>query len=890
MKFSDRVQAWLGIRKGEYLVAISLSAYLFLIVSSYVVTKNVRDALFLVEFGAVNLPYVSIAIAVLVGIFGSGYIRRSRELPHDRLVTYTLLFFASNLVVFWWLSQFEYKWLYPIIYVWAGVFGVIAPMQVWTLANFALTTRQAKRIYAFIGAGGLLGGIAGGFFTSSFADRLGPEDLLLGVVVALLLSVVLVQVVSARSPKELSGTERLEHALSLRESAALIKESKYLLVLAGLVMVSGVVTSLVEYQFKAVAEQTLHSKEELATFFGQFYAYAGIGSLIVQLLLTGPLMRRMGLGFTIMLAPVGLFLGSSGLLIWGTLLSAIVLRTQDQLLKHSIDRTSVELLYVPIASSIKVPVKSFIDSFLSRVADGTAGVLLVLLTSVLTYSARATAVLNLVLIAVWLALAWTARRLYIDELRGAIRYRSVDPRATHLDTVPDARTTVELRKILDSNDRSEVLYALQLYGTFPIGKSLIPDLGRLLDHADEEVRARALDALIQTGDDSLAARVEQMLSDESRRVQAKAIEYLRRYGRSVPLDNVLKFLPQTSNGNTVRASVGRTARSAAILLTRTGRLATRKRPSNVDVPSIDDAQEVVSGLASSDIEQVKNALKKAACAKCPELVPSIATHLGRRDTRGLARKALANCGVAMLPELESIFYDDCVHLRIRMAIPSVMEEVGGDEAWSALERMLDQPDPILSMSVLRTMNRIRSYDTHSSITESHLQKLIEAQMRRHLHLLGIVRVLDDAEERRKKKKTGRASRGLLLAYLEEVLGRSLERIFRLVALRHDANDLRSIYMGLATFDLDVQANSLELFDALLDVGTRRYLSPLLDPEVTVEEKLRFAAQLHVPLARNYREALRKLLKDSDPLIVLSAIDYIYANDYSELFEAAEAAA
>lgn len=896
MKLFDKVRNALGLREGEYVLSFSLAAYLFLVVASYVVTKNVRDALFLAEFGAVKLPYVSIAIAVLVGIFGSAYLRRSREVRHDVLVISSLFFFAGNLIAFWWLSRFEYEWLYPVIYVWGGVFGVIAPMQVWTLANFVITTRQAKRLYAFVGAGGLLGGIAGGFFTSTLADRFGPEDLLLGVVVALLLCVALVQIIVRQGPRELISTSpgpSAEQAWSLKQSAKLVGGSKYLLVLAGLVMVSGVVTSLVDYQFKAVADKTIHSKEQLATFFGQFYAYAGIGSLLIQLLLTGPLMRRMGLGFTILLAPIGLMLGSVGLVVWGSLVAAIVLRTQDQLLKHSIDRTSVELLYLPLPADTKIEVKSFIDSFLSRVADGTAGVVLVLLTSVMAVSARMTAILNIVLIAAWIALAITARRLYVDELRSAIKYRSIDIKSLHLDAVPDARTAAELTQLLKSNDHTEVLYVLQFAGTIPIGKALIPTLEGLLDHPDPEIRARTLDVLTQTGDDSLSSRVESMLGDESRRVQAKAIEYLRHYGRSVPLDNVFHFLRRGS-GASAQSPLGRTAGIAAAALmqsSRTGLYHATSVDTEDDVTQqIAKAEALLQGLNSSDPEQVKAALRQAACTKCPDFVSAIASHLSKGETRLLARRALLHCGKKVLPELEELFWDESVPLRARMAIPRVVHEFGGEVAWSTLARMLDHEDPMLSMSVIRLMNRMGAERNDYRIGESRLRSLIMRQIRAHFRVLGILSVLEQAEDRRPALGVKQAKSGLLLAYLEESLERSLERMFRLVALRHGPSDLRSIYMGLANGNVGVRANSLELFDSLLDGTIRRYLTPLVDPDIGMEEKLRVGEQLHVFRPRDAGEALQFLLQDSDPIIVLCTVDYVYSHEYAELYEVAETVA
>ena len=54
----------------------------------------------------------------------------------------------------------------------------LAPAQVWTLANYVLTSREARRMFGFVGAGATLGATVGGFISSALARRFGAESLL----------------------------------------------------------------------------------------------------------------------------------------------------------------------------------------------------------------------------------------------------------------------------------------------------------------------------------------------------------------------------------------------------------------------------------------------------------------------------------------------------------------------------------------------------------------------------------------------------------------------------------------------------------------------------------------------------------------------------------------
>ncbi len=425
----EKLGAALGIKSGEFLTAFSLFCYLFLIIASYVISKTVRDALFLTEFGALNLPYVYVGIAIFVSFFVAVYLRLGRWLRPRVLVCWTLLFFLSNVVLFWWLVHLGLSWLYPVVYIWVGVFGVIAPMQVWMLASLFLTTRQAKRLYGFIGSGGLLGAIVGGLLSSWMVKQVGTENLLLLLVFFLAACVWLTNLGWWQTPGETAGesAERGEESPgSLCQSISLIMRSQYLLLITAIISIGAMATTLADYQFKAVAEQTFVTKDQLTAFFGRFYGYLGIGAVLLQLLLTSRMMRRLGIGFTLFLLPLGLVLGSVAVLSYVTLWSVTLLKGTDQLFKHSVDKSSLELLYLPLPVKIRTAAKSFIDTVVWRLADAAAGLVLLLLISFFSLSLRQITLVNLFFLLGWLVVAHTLRRKYVDALRSAISGRACD--------------------------------------------------------------------------------------------------------------------------------------------------------------------------------------------------------------------------------------------------------------------------------------------------------------------------------------------------------------------------------------------------------------------------------------------------------------------------------
>src|SRR5205085_12227628 len=126
------------------------------IITAYVTGKVARDALFLARFQAVQLPYADIASALLVGFVIAAYVRIGRSASLINLIVGSQLFFAANCAIFWVLGHYYHlPWLFPVFYVWVGIFGVVAPTQIWTMANYVLTTREAKRIFGVVGGGAI---------------------------------------------------------------------------------------------------------------------------------------------------------------------------------------------------------------------------------------------------------------------------------------------------------------------------------------------------------------------------------------------------------------------------------------------------------------------------------------------------------------------------------------------------------------------------------------------------------------------------------------------------------------------------------------------------------------------------------------------------------------
>ncbi len=282
------IERSLNIHPGDLGRGTLLCTCLFLVISSYVIGKVAGAALFLARFPAKQLPYADISSSLLVALVVAGYVLVVRRVPFLNLLVCSMLFFASNCGLFWGFAHYHYSltWLAPAFYIWVKIFGVLAPTQIWTLANYVLTTREAKRVFGMVGGGAIAGWIFAGLFSKTIVKTFGTESLLLGMALFLLICAGLVILIwrsgqiAVGEAQEIAQETGQTGPRNLNQSMRLVFSSPYLRAIAAVICISSLVTTLTGWQFLAIAQQVLKSKDALAIYFGNFNFYAGIISLL----------------------------------------------------------------------------------------------------------------------------------------------------------------------------------------------------------------------------------------------------------------------------------------------------------------------------------------------------------------------------------------------------------------------------------------------------------------------------------------------------------------------------------------------------------------------------------------------------------------------------------
>jgi AAA family ATP:ADP antiporter len=874
----DAMKHWveraLNIRPGDLGRGSLLCACLFLVISSYKIGGVAGAALFLSRFHARQLAYAQISSAVLVAIVIAGYVLIARRVILRDLLVGSMLFFSTTCAVFWGLAHYysHLIWVFPSFYVWVKIFGVLGATQIWTLANYVLTTREAKRVFGMVGGGGIAGWIFSGFLSKTMAKRFGTESLLLAMALFVLICAGLVILVwrSGRvvvdDAQGTAGGSTETAPRNLAASLQLLFASPYLRAIAAVICIGSLVTTLTDWQFLAIGQQFLVKKDVMAVFFGNFNFYAGILGLLLQLLLTARFLRRFGIGTALFVLPVTVFLGSAGLLVLGTLASAVALKGGDQVLRYSVDKSTAELLYLPIPTRVKLQVKWFIDTVIWRLGDGLSGLIVLIFATFLHFPPRQISWIVLLLVGGWLVAVSVARRQYVATLKESITQHRVDVEQASA-PVLDRSTTEVLATSLSASDPKEILYALDLFGAEQ-QRAAHPVIRALLSHPAPEVRQKAITILSAAGDKAAIPDVQRLLRDPELSVRTEALLFLSHHGRIDPLtaieqlgdfpdfsvrSAIVAFLAQPGEAQNLEAA--RNILDSMVKEEEAEGLRSRVEAARLlgEIPDCFDPL-LSTLLADTEPQVVCEAIRSIGMLRKRRLVPELLDRLADSRLAPAAAQALGRFGDSIVGGLRDHLCDPSLPVAARREIPRVLVALGSPAAANVLLENLLQVDTTLRFRTIASLNKLRRMNPQIELDVQMLETVLAAEILGHYRSYQILATFG----------AGPGSDDSLFRALKESMQQELERIFRLLGLLHPHLDFHSAYIGLQSTNVSVHDNALEFLDNVLKSQLRDMLVPLLDSKITVAERAQLALQLVRTKIESREQAVAELLASEDP--------------------------
>ena len=886
---STNIRQFLDIRPGETGRIVVMAAFLFFLLAANNVIKIVRDSLFLSRFPITQLPYVYLLAALVAAAVILLYSRFTSKQPFARVVLISLAAIISNVIIFWLLITFYGAgWVLYAYYMWSAIVGLFLVAQFWTLANEMFTLRDGKRLFGLITAGGTLGGMAGGVMANWAVTYLFGTTQLLWFVAALFAGAYGVAHLALKKQAGLVSFNPQQdgsgRANAIQDTSGIVGSmlgSRYLQTIGAVIFVSVVVSTLIDYQFKATAKEAYPSADALAGFFGSYYAWLSVVTMLAQLWLTGKVLLGLGLTPSLLILPFALLAGSIGLLAWPGLFAATATRMAEASLRTSINQSGVQILYLPVPDSIKKKVKVFMDVTVERLGDGVAALIILFFSLLLGWSeVKFLSYFSVGLIVIWVAIVLTMHKGYVDTLRRSLAYREVSLETAPIDFTDKATVDAVLNN-LDGKDEPSILFALSLAERME-PQFVVARLPRgLLNHASAEVRRRALTLVAASLEPNTLSIIFELLAAENAEVRGEAINTVAKVLKeaAIPVIRPLLNSPEIQSRRAaiqlMRQSGDAAARREALAAFRD--LVTDLSPGGENnrieasrlLGEIDDPE--LSGYLSKLIRDdpaptvVREAMAAAARHKTPAVIGEIIARLGSSATNAAARDALIRYGEMAVKALRAALFDNRVAREIRLHIPRTLSKIHAQPAINALQGGLLEEDRAIRFQVILAMEEMARRFPELRLDREIIESALMSDALLYFRRLVIFSALFGQPE-----KASDHRESLLYHALNDSMERVTERIMWLLSLIYPDKDIRHAWAGLVSNDPVSRAHGIELLDNLLTGNVKNYVFPLFN-DGQPDQRLRAALNFLGHDAIDSDAAIRALLEQDDRWLKAGAI-------------------
>ena len=637
----------------------------------------------------------------------------------------------------------------------------------------------------------------------------------------------------------------------------LIKNSKHLSYIAGIVGVSVVVAKLVDYLFSDFASSRIPDPDSLATFFAFWFSTFNLISLGIQLFFTRRIVGVWGVGFSLGLLPFGIFIGCLIFLVFPELIIVILIKAIDATMKQSIHKSAIELLSLPLPFDLKNKTKSYIDVVVDSIATGIAGFILIFIVKGLDLGAFYISVIILLLVIIWIYFVYKVRLEYFNTFRENLALITEKNVGSKNSLKPKGSVLNGMKTVFAKGTESQVLFMLNKLLEIN-DKRFAGELKQLLKHPSNKIKIAAIENLYYLNNVNVLSEVPELLRSNDENLVLATLEY------------VLLRQPKNNHGfyKTYLDHENKTISNAALLcLAREAKNNySLKQNYNLDQRLAQQISYIANNKA--DISTLKFTLRTIGNANLQKYYPFLQTYLKHKDQdvlitaiyasgltldplfvkplmgfltnktlREPAQEALLNFGNALLPTLVDQVQARDYSIEICRRVPGLFEIFNSQEAITQLLLLINDRDLSIRLEVIRSLSNIKRKSTKLKFNRYKVVRMILEECKLYQKTLSALhtQIIQQYRNRKRTKEVvseeERNARSVLLDLLEHRLDSSLERIFKLLGLKYQQKDVEIAYSGLTSEKHEARNNAIEFLDNLLTGDLKRKLIPIIENTV-----------------------------------------------------------
>jgi ATP/ADP translocase len=820
---------WLKVYEDEINLFLWSALLLFLIRSSNIIFNNFAETAFLKRFGVEYLPMIfiinSISTFFIMGLI-SGIIAR---LPGYRLLSYMLVICGTTVAGLRFVVPLGFEILYPILYILKAQYEVMLGLFFWNLANDLFNTRQSKRIFPLITAGGVMGGVIGSFGTPFLAKAISIDNLMFIYLGTTLTGAVVVRHMGTLFPSLLPAegkAKRVKKRLSLKGEfmrvLPIIKESALVKILILLTLLPNVVIPVINYQFNYAIDEAFATERGMIEFFG-FFRGALNGISFIILLFVGRIYGRLGLPIALMFHPFNYVIAFLAFLFKFDYISAMYAQASTRILRNTINNPARGVLMGLFPVEFRSLIRPFLRGTVVRVGTLLGSVIIIVCTGI--FHPRFLSLIALVFMGGWIATTFVFKRSYSRILLDLISRNMLDLKSQEEQDVSriflDKKVQSQLLEAFLSSKGNTCLWYANLIKSLGM-KDLDAHILSIMKEQDERTKIGLLSLLSPDAGDGAIGILEVLVDPDKPDLSIAALKaaaqlppdlsshFLRRVFESVHNPELRAYAViglYRQEPQTYKRVIDSWLASEEMAEQRAGIISAGVSNNRAYVPILQNLLEKVED--ESLISLILEALHQLGA---PEMDALVFPYLGH-SSEGVRQAALEAFTVG----------DDNA---IRAVIPLLGDRSPGvqDLAMGKLQESSYQNPELLIESLVIPNRKLRegvfSLLESLEIKDVDVFRFARSQLERAFRNLAeteALRLLQGGEER-----------DLLLDHLVQKKNARLETILRVLATQDQSGRMRIVWRGIYSTDSRQKSNAIEALEDLVGRSLSKMMLPLVE--------------------------------------------------------------
>ena len=410
----------------------------FLIAFCYNILRGMKDSLIVTaaDSGAAVIPFLKVwAMLPMAVIMTTLYVKLSHRYSSEKvfyiMVSIFLSFFAIFTFILYPLQDYIHPhafcirlqevlpeglggmvamiryWSFSLFYGMCEIWGVIClTVGFWGFVNEVTKVSEATRFYGLFGLGANTSTIAAGPVAIFLSNRAYNPNWIIGAdawhqslilltlaVLAAGISVMLlfrwfhkrvIPKVELPETSENKQLKKLERKPSMRESFRYLANSRYLIMMAIVVVAYNLVINLVEVAWKDQVKILHPEANSYNAYMGTVTMWTGIFATLMAIFVSGNVIRKWGWTVAALLTPAVLIItsfGFFGFLLTGVASTSLIVffgsaqNVLSRASKYTVFDATKELCFIPLGRESKVKGKAAIDGVSSRVGKSGGAVI-----------------------------------------------------------------------------------------------------------------------------------------------------------------------------------------------------------------------------------------------------------------------------------------------------------------------------------------------------------------------------------------------------------------------------------------------------------------------------------------------------------------------------------